>query len=88
MLAFELSDDSWESKVFDTDILPVNTYRAVVYRDNKTGDYNLTSGYRKDPRLAKTKKDSLGKNSVAPRRSEFLVPEYYGSLIQALPRLT
>ena len=88
MLAFELSDDSWESKVFETDILPVKKYRAVVYRDNATGDYNLTSGYRKDSRLAKTKKDSLGKSSVAPRRSEFLVPEYYGSLIQALPRLT
>ena len=88
MLAFELSDDNWESKIFETDTLPVKRYRAVVYRDNKTGVYNLTSGYRRDPRLAKTKKDSLGKSSVAPRRSEFLVPEYYGSLIQALPRLT
>ena len=57
MLAFELSDDSWESKVFDTDILPVNTYRAVVYRDNKTGDYNLTSGYRKGDLQAKCARD-------------------------------
>ncbi len=64
------------------------TYRVVVSRNYREKRYELTTGYRKDDRFKKTKIDSLGKNSVAPRRSEFLVPEYYGSLIQALPRLT
>lgn len=65
------------------------TYRAVVSWDRKENGFTLTTGYRVDPKFAKTQVDvNTGESSVVLRRSEFLTSEYYGHLKRKLPELT
>ena len=65
------------------------TYRAVVSWERKENGFTLTTGYRVDPKFAKTQVDvNTGESSVVLRRSEFLTSEYYGHLKRKLPELT